>query len=191
MRGQGSSPLVAFADRERLVAVDHRPEGLGSATVGEEGFGGADDTQGVVLALFGGVAPGGDAMAAENAADRLRVRLLDCGDVHPELEAGAAPRHPDHAVAEALGCQPLPVGGAGECDAGVGVEVVDVGRLHQAVHGGVDGGGGACLAEGAVVESGNHLVLALNARIDVLQSAKPVEPEHGETVFGQGSQVAA
>ncbi|MDF9808279.1 hypothetical protein M2436_006826 [Streptomyces sp. HB372] len=52
-------------------------------------------------------------------------------------------------------------------------------------------GAAPALAEGAVVESGNHLVLAVNARIDVLQGAKPVEPEHGETVFGQGSQVAA
>ena len=52
-----------------------------------------------------GLAPGGDAVAAEDAADRLRVLLRDRGDVQAELEAGPAPRHPDDAVAEALAGQ--------------------------------------------------------------------------------------
>ena len=52
------------------------------------------------LGLFGRVAPRGDAVPAEDAADRLGVLRLDLGDVEPELEAGATPRHPHHLVAE-------------------------------------------------------------------------------------------
>ena len=41
-------------------------------------------------------------MAAEDAADRLRVVRLDRGDVQAQLEPGPAPRHPDDLVAEDL-----------------------------------------------------------------------------------------
>ena len=48
------------------------------------------------------VAPGGEAVAAEHAADRLRVRRLQLRHVEAELEAGPAPVDPQHLVAEAL-----------------------------------------------------------------------------------------
>ena len=44
----------------------------------------------------------------------------------PSWKPGTAPRHPDHPVAEALAGQRLAVGGGGQRDAGVGVQVVDV-----------------------------------------------------------------
>jgi len=55
------------------------------------------------------------------------------------------------------------------------VEVVHVGRLDEAVHRGVDRGCGAALAEQAVVERRDHLVLAVDAGIDVNERAEPVE----------------
>ena len=76
--------------------------------------------------------------------------------------------------------QRLAVGGGGERDAGVGVQVVDVRGVDQAVHRGVDRRRGAALAVQAVVERGDHLVLALDARVDVDQRAQPVQPQHGQ-----------
>nr|BFE78323.1 hypothetical protein GCM10020093_009240 [Planobispora longispora] len=101
-------------------------------------------------------------MPAEDDADGLRVGPLDGGDVQAELEAGAPPGHPHDPLAEDLLGERGAVGGGGDGDAGVGVEVVDVRGLHQAVHGGVDAGRGAAPAVQAVVERGDHLVLALH-----------------------------
>src|SRR5690606_13826464 len=122
---------------------DDRPERVGAAVLGDVGLGGADDVEGVALALLARVAPGGDAVAAEDAADRPGVGGLDGGDVEAELEAGPPPRHPHHPVAEDPPGQLGAVGGGGDRDAGVGVQVVHVGGVDQGVHGGVDGGGGA------------------------------------------------
>ena len=74
---------------------------------------------------------------------------------------------------------------------GVRVQVVDVRRLDQAVHGGVDRRGGAALAERAEVERGDHLVLALDPRVDAGQRAQPVEAEHRQARLGQRAEVAA
>lgn len=139
----GAGPALVLG--RRPVPVEYRPERFRLAALGEECLRGADDVQGVALALLGGRAPGGDAVAAENAADGLGVGSLDGRDVQAELEAGSAPRHPHDLVAEALLGQRLAVGGAGERDAGVGVEMVDVGGLDEAVHRGVDGRRGAPL----------------------------------------------
>ena len=145
----------------------------------------------LLLGLLAGVAPRGDAVAAEDAADRLRVLLLDLGDVEAELEAGPAPRHPDDLVAEDGRGELLAVGGGRDRDAGVGVQVVDVRGVDEAVHRGVDRRRGAALAVQAVVERRDHLVLALEAGVDVDQGAHPVEAEHGEAGLLQGAEVAA
>ena len=63
--------------------------------------------------------------------------------------------------------------------------------VDQAVHGGVDRRRGAAAAVQAVVERGDHLVLAVDARVDVDERAQPVQPEHGEARLGQRAQVAA
>ena len=85
----------------------------------------------------------------------------------------------------------LAVGGGGDRDAGVGVEVVDVGGVDQAVHGGVDRRRSAALAVQAVVERGDHLVLALDAGIDVDQRPHPVQAQHRQPDLGQRAEVAA
>ena len=111
-------------------------------------------------------------MTAEDHADRVGVRVVDGGDVEPELEAGAPPRHPRHLAAEDVLGQLLAVGRGGDGDAAVGVEVVDVGRGDEAVHRGVDRRRRAALAVAAVVERGDHLVLALGARDTRRSSAR-------------------
>ena len=83
-------------------------------------------------------------------------------------------------LAEDLLGQRLAVGGGRDRDAGVGVQVVDVGGVDEAVHGGVDRRRRAALAVQAVVERRDHLVLAVDAGVDVDQRAQPVEPQHGE-----------
>ena len=55
-------------------------------------------------------------MAAEDDTDRLRVLGLDRGDVEAELESRAPPRHPHHAVTEALLGELLAVRGGGQRD---------------------------------------------------------------------------
>ena len=65
------------------------------------------------------------------------------------------------------------------------------GGVDQAVHGGVDRRRGTAPAVQAVVERGDHLVLAVDARVDVDQRAQPVQPQHGEAGLGQGAEVAA
>jgi hypothetical protein len=176
---------------ERLVPWQHRTERLGAPPLVQEPPGGGDDVERVGLARLGGGAPGGDAVAAQYHPDRPGAVPGDGGDVQAELEPGPPPRHPGHPVPEALGGQPLPVGRAGQGDAGVGVQVVDVGGVDQPVHGRVDRGGGPAPAVQAVVERGHHLVLALHPRVDVLEGPQPVQPQHGQPGVGEGAQVAA
>ena len=74
---------------------------------------------------------------------------------------------------------------------GIGVEVVDVGGVDEAVHRGVDRRRRAAPAVQAVVERGDHLVLALDARIDVDERAQAVEAQDGEAGLGERAEVAA
>jgi len=128
---------------------------------------------------------------AENDADRLRLVTFHRRDVQPELETRPPPRNPDHPVAETPLRQRFTVGGRGQGDTGVGMQMVDVRGVDEAVHRGVDGRRGPALAVQAVVERGDHLVLALGAGVDVRQGAQPVQAEHGEPVRGEGAEVAA
>ena len=73
----------------------------------------------------------------------------------------------------------------------VGVQVVDVRGVDQPVHGGVDRRRGTALAVQAVVERRDHLVLTVDARVDVDQRAHPVQPQHRQPGLGQGAEVTA
>src|SRR5699024_6707177 len=145
-----------------FAAGDDRTEGVGLAVGVDVFLGHADDPQRVVLALLGALSPCGNAVAAQDAADGAGGVAFDGGDVESELESGTAPRHPHHLVSEDLLGELLPVSGGGDRDAGVGVQVVHVRGIHQSVHGGVDAGGGPAFAVQAVVEGGDHLVLAVD-----------------------------
>ncbi len=109
----------------------------------------------------------------------------------PSWKPGPAPRDPRDPLAEAAAGQLLAVGGGGERDPGVGMEVVDMVGVDQRVHRGVDRRRRATPAMEAVVERGDHLVLALDAGVDVDQRAEPVEPEDREAGLGQRAEVAA
>jgi hypothetical protein len=128
-------------------------------------------------------------VTAQDDPDRGRARAPHLGDVQAELEARAPPGHPHHAAAEAVPGQGLPVGGGGQGDPGVRVQVVHVSGLDQPVHRGVDGRGRAALAVQAEVEGGDHLVLVLGPAVRPGQRAQPVEPQHGQAVGGEGAQV--
>ena len=61
----------------------------------------------------------------------------------------------------------------------------------HSTHPGVDRRRGAALAVQAVVERGDHLVLALHARVDVDERTHAVQAQDGEVRRLQGAQVAA
>ena len=86
--------------------------------------------------------------------------------------------------------QGLAVGRGRQRDARIGVEVVDVGGVDEAVHRGVDRRRGAAPAVEAEVERGDHLVLALDPRIHVDERAQAIEPEDGQPCLGQRAEVA-
>jgi hypothetical protein len=188
---EGGRPGAPLRLGQRLAAGHDGAEGLGTATLGQERLRGTDDLQRVGLGLLAGVAPCGDAVPAQHDPDGLRVGLLDRGDVQAELESGPAPRHPGHPGAEALLGELLPVDRGGQGDPRVGVQVVDVRGLDQAVHGGVDRRCGTALAVQAVVEGADHLVLALDPRVDLDEAAQPVQAQHREVLRGQRAEIAA
>ena len=64
-------------------------------------------------------------------------------------------------------------------------------RVDEAVHGRVDRRRRAALAVQRVVERGDHLVLALDARVDLDEVAQPVEAQHREALLGERAEVAA
>ena len=124
-------------------------------------------------------------------ADRLGLARRMAAMSSPSWKPGR--RHGTHATRspkQRLG-QRLAVGGGRQRDAGVGVQVVDVAGVDQAVHRGVDRRRRAAPAVEAEVERGDHLVLALDARVDVDERAQPVEPQDRQAGLGQRAEVAA
>ena len=108
----------------------------------------------------------------------------------PSWKPGLAPRHPHHPVAEALMGERLAVGSGRQRDPGVRVQVVDVCGRHESVHGRVDRRSRATRAVQAVVEGRHHLVLALDAGVDVDEGAQPVQSKHGQPGLGERAEVA-
>src|SRR4029453_234049 len=100
-----------------------------------------------------------NAVAAENAADRLRIVGLDLGDVQAQLETWPAPRHPDDSLTEDLCRQLLAIHRCRDRDTGIRMEVINMRRSYQPMHRGVDRGRGSTLAMQAIVERRHHLVL--------------------------------
>ncbi len=188
---QPGGPLPALRVGQRFVPLEDRAERLGPGVRLDVRRGGLDDPPGVALALLGGLAPRRDPVPAEDRPDRLRVLLLGTRRVQAELEPGPAPRDPHDPVAEDPAGELLAVGRGRDRDAGVRVQVVDVRLVDQGVGGGVDGGGRPTAPVQAVVERGDHLVLAVHAGVDVDQGAQPVHPQDGQAGLAQGAQVPA
>ena len=189
-RRQRSGLGAALFGGKCAVAAQRGAEGLRPAVGVEVALRGVDDLQRACLGLGRSVAPRRDAVPAENGSDRLRVALLDIGDVQTELKPGPPPGNPHHAIAEDLFRQRLAVRRSGQGDTGVGVQVIDMGRVNKAVHGGVDRRCRTAAAVQAVVERADHFILALDAGVDVDQCAHAIQPQHGQSLLGQRSQVS-
>jgi hypothetical protein len=142
------------------------------------GLGGTDDPERILLALGTGVAPGSDAVATQDAANRTRILSLDFGDVETQLEARASPRHPHHLVAINLGGQLFAIRSGGNGDAGVWVKVVNMIRIDQGVHCGVDGRRSATFSVGAVVEGFHHLVFTIDTGIHIPKGENSIKLEN-------------
>jgi hypothetical protein len=189
-RRQGRGPGAPLLRRQRLVPGQDGAERLGARVLREVRLGRLDDPARVRLGLGARGAPRGDAVPAQDATPRGGVLALDRGDVQAELEPGTPPGHPDDLGAVDPAGQLRTVGGAGDRDPRVGVQVVDVGRVDEGVHGRVDRRHRTAPAVQAVVERGDHLVLALQARVHALQGAHAVQAQDGEAGPGEGAQVA-
>ena len=109
----------------------------------------------------------------------------------PELETGALPGEPPHLVAEALGDEPLAVGGRRERDHRVGMEVVDVVDVDERVQRRVDRRHRATVAEPARGVRRHDVVLVRTRSVQPLERADPVEHEQGEPGLGERAEVAA
>ena len=142
------------------------------------------------LSLLRRVAPRGDPVPAQDAADRLRVGFLDLGDVQSQLESRPPPRHPGHLVAEDLPGQLLPVRRRRDRDPRVRMQMIDMRRIHQPVHRRVDARRRPTLAMQAVVERRHHLVLPLHPGIHAHQRLQPIQPQRGEPLGLQRPEVA-
>ena len=90
---------------------DQRPEGLGPALAVEPVGRLLDDAQRRLVGLLRRLAPGHEAVAAEDEALERRVLGRHLPDLEAEIEARALPGHPADPSAEALAGQPLAVSG--------------------------------------------------------------------------------
>ena len=108
-------------------------------------------------------------MPTQDAADGLRVRGLDRGNVQPQLKPGAPPRHPHNPVPERLTGQFFPVDSGSQGDPGIRVQMIHVRRVDQAVHCRVDAGCCSALAVQAVIERGDHFIFPVDPRVHIDQ----------------------
>ena len=189
-RGERGRTGTSFVGRQCVEARADGAERLVLAVLGDVPLGGVDDPARVRLGLVARVAPRGDAVAAQDRADRVRVLPPDGRDVEAELEARSAPGDPHDLVTEDRRRELGAVRGRGDRDAGVRVQVVHVRGVDQGVHRRVDRRRGAALAVQAEVERGDHVVLVLDAGVDLLEGPDPVDPQHRQPRRGQRAEVA-
>ena len=119
------------------------------------------------------------------------MRSLDLGHIESKLEAGTPPSDPRDPTAETLASERLAIGRGRERDPGIGVEMIDVRGVDEPVHRRVDRRRRPAATVQAVVERPDHLVLAIDARIDVDERPQPVQPQDREPGLGQRAEVAA
>ena len=133
-------------------------------------------------------------MSAED--DAVAAGVVADGLAHHEaqLEAGTLPGQPDEGVAEGaveLLHFGLAVGGCGQGDAPVGMEMIDVGKGQEAVQRGVNGGGDRVAAEGAERVQGDHVVFSVDAFIAVLEGEQLLLVEGGKAGALHAAEIAA
>ena len=131
-----------------------------------------DEGDGVEVALALGIAPGEETVAAENDAVAAGVVLDRFTHHEAEFKAGTLPGNPDEGVAEfSIELVHLieTVGGGGEGNAPVGMEMVDMLEGQKAVQRRVDGGGDRVVAEGGNGVHGDHVVFEVDAFVAALE----------------------
>ena len=110
--------------------------------------------------------PRRDAVTTEHHPNSVRVALVDRCDVEAQLESGAAPGDPGDPGAKDVSGQSFAVCRGRDGNDAVGMQMVDMRSLDQAVHRSVDGWCGSTPAVQAEVKSGHHLVLPGLSGID-------------------------
>ena len=191
VRSQRGGAGAALVRRERPTIIDDRAERFRPPVLVDVVRRRADHPYRVRLGLVARGAPRGDAVPAEDHADRFGMGVVDRRDVESELEAGASPRHPQHAVTEDLLGELLPIGCGRDRDPAVGVEVIHVVGGDEAVHRGVDRRCRSTLAVAAEVERGDHLVLAFGPGVDARQGTQAVESQDRQAGLGERAEIAA
>ena len=146
----------------------------------------------VGLGLVARRAPGGDAVAAEDHADGLRVRRWArrrCRGRAGTPAGATGPTRPCRRRSSFVSCSPS--GAVAMAMPLSGWRWSTWGAVDEAVHGGVDRRRRAAPAVEAEVEGRDHLVLPVLARVHVDERPQPVEAQHGEAGLGQRAEVAA
>jgi hypothetical protein len=187
---QPGGDLVALWRFRRCVGGTAE-DPLAAGLFGQPGDRLVDGGDGGRVALAVAVAPGEEAVALQDDADRLRILAGERLQHQAELEAGPPPGQPADGVAEDLRGQVARVFRGGDGDDRVRVDVVDELRRQEAVEGRVDGGGARIEVEGAVRQVADHLVLVVGPAIELLQGEELLHVEGGEAVELHGAEVAA
>ena len=143
----------------------------------------------LALGLVAGGAPGRDAVTAQNHADGVGVLRLHGGDSsRAGSRAGATGSQTTRSPKISLvSCSPsatvataIPLSGC-RWSTWAALTSPCIAR--------VDGDGPRAPPVQAEVEGRHHLVLALDARVDVDEGKQPVKPQDSETALPQGAQV--
>ncbi len=150
------------------------------------------DAADVALALR--VAPGEQAVAAEDDAVAAGIVLDRLAQHQRQLEPRPLPWHPDDLAAVLLVelLEPgLAVGARRQRDGPVGMQMIDVIEGQERVERRVDRGGHAVLAEGEQRVEAHHLVLELLAAVARDQAFELVEIEQRKSLGPDRSEIAA
>ena len=137
---------------------------------------------------------GEEAVTAEN--DAVAAGVVGDGPAHDEteLEAGAQPWNPDERVVE-LAIKFVHLGeavaGGGECDAPIGMKVIDMREGQEAVQRRIDGRGDGVVTEGAKGIHRNHVVFVIDSLVERNEGKKFLLVERGKARALDAAEVSA
>ena len=153
-----------------------------------------DRLDAVQIAVFLGVAPGEQPVAAEQHAVASGMRGHGAPQHHAELETRPLPWQPDHAPAKSrveLRQLAFAVGARGQGDAPVGMQVIDMVERQEGVQRRVDRGGHPVLAERAQRVERHHRVFMRFTTVPGDQLLELLEIQHGKARRANRSQIPA
>ena len=188
------SHFAAAVDGECLRG--HRAEGaLAAGVLGQPQRGAIDDVERVLVTGLGRVGPGEQAMCLEHRALELRILLRELAQLQAKLVARADPGQPADFPAKYLFGQRPGIGRGRDGDERVGMHVIDVRPVDQAMQRRVDAGRARIQVESAVRVQRHQravgvLVGGLRRTVELLQRPKFLHVQRGETIQLHGAQVA-